>query len=249
MALALAACSAQAPAPSQVEIPRAPPLLAVAADEPPPPEPEPEVCPPSMALLPAGKFTLGERGDKAEVRPFCLDLTEVTAAAYQACVQRGLCSTDGLDCGSEATYGRPGASELPINCVIYAQALAYCRAVEKRLPTEEEWEWAGRGGPEAREYPWGSDEPRDQLCWSGASSLTGPCKVGSFPAGRSAHGILDMAGNMYEWTLVPPDGGHLLRGGSWPGTLSPGYRASSRAPNDPGSQTTFYGFRCAANAR
>src|SRR5262249_14297639 len=102
-------------------------------------------CPVKMALLPAGSFRMGERGDSVTVGAFCMDITEVTVDAYAACVRSGACAEDGIAC-PHALYGSKDSRERPINCVTADQAQRYCAAKGKRLPTEEEWEWAARGG-------------------------------------------------------------------------------------------------------
>lgn len=90
----------------------------------------------------------------------------------------------------------------PINYVTHAQAAAYCAAQGKRLPTEAEWEYAARG-TDGRIYPWGSQSPTSQLCWSGIKPRHTTCAVGSYPLGASPFGVLDMAGNVAEWTSSP----------------------------------------------
>lgn len=103
--------------------------------------------------------------------------------------------------------GRPrpeGASDHPIYGVTWAEAQAYCDWVSAdaglavRLPTENEWERAARGD-DAREFPWG-DEYRAGLANLIDLGVGATTPVGSFPAGASPFGVLDMAGNVDEWT-------------------------------------------------
>jgi formylglycine-generating enzyme len=213
-------------------------------------------CPAGMAQTPGGSFTMGSQGHKT-VAPFCMDLTEVTVAAYKACTSQGKCSSenvstqywDNQDMGRGAcNWGVSGRDQHPMNCVDWGTAAAYCRAQGKRLPTEEEWEWAARGGPEGRNYPWGNAEPDFQACWSGMSQKSDTCPVGSHPDGRSAHGLQDMAGNVWEWTSSlhkSGDPARVNRGGGWDITLPPGLRASNRDWFAPASRDGALGFRCA----
>ena len=155
------------------------------------------------------------------VGPFDLDLTEVTAAAYAACVQAARCTepTPERDCTGRA----PGLENHPMNCVTFNQARAYCNTYGKRLPTVPEWVFAATGG-DGRKYAWGNEPPdasrtnvadrqysRAQQArgfggnegaplHSGDDHFAATAPVGSFPADRSPFGALDMTGNVSEWT-------------------------------------------------
>lgn len=99
------------------------------------------------------------------------------------------------------------APEHPIDGVAWEMANRFCHwlsdrtALSIRLPTETEWERAARGGDE-REYPWGNmyEPGRANLADIGRGGTT---PVGSFPAGASPFGVLDLAGNVDEWTVTP----------------------------------------------
>jgi sulfatase modifying factor 1 len=205
-------------------------------------------CPPGMAQMPHGSFSMGDRKDRVKVDKFCIDITEVTADAYAACVRNGQCSADGLSCGPAATYGVAGKGGHPINCVDWSQAGAYCQAQGKRLPTEEEWEWTARGGVLGKTFPWGNVQPSSQVCWSGFGQLTGTCPVGSYPPGANPQGILDLSGNVWEWTSGKKDAGsteRVARGGAWSSTDSSYLRASERYWTSPLYRFIYIGFRCA----
>jgi formylglycine-generating enzyme required for sulfatase activity len=217
-------------------------------------------CPAGMAAIPGGSFTMGERGDAVSVKPFCMDVTEVTVAAYRACTTGGACRADNVNTayivGGErhtggCNWGVSRRDQHPMNCVDWGQAATYCRAQGKRLPTEEEWEWAARGGAEGRSYPWGNAEPDFQACWSGVSKKIGTCPVGSHPDGKSAHGLHDMAGNVWEWTSSLDESGdaaRVFRGSSWNNADPARLRASFRIRVAPSIRYDFLGFRCARSS-
>lgn len=196
----------------------------------------PVTCPVEMRLIAGGTFTMGSSdGDEDEkpahvvaVSSFCLDITEVTVEAYEACVAAKKCAAppkpDPNDKVMNAwcNAGKAGRGKHPMNCVMWFDADAYCRALGKRLPAEEEWEYAAKGGAENRRYPWGDAAPGPTLlngcgaeCVPEGKRATGAdwtanypgndghvttAPVGSFPAGNSRDGIQDLAGNVWEWT-------------------------------------------------
>jgi iron(II)-dependent oxidoreductase len=151
--------------------------------------------------------------------------------------------------------------------VTWGQADSYCRKSDGRLPTEEEWERAARGD-NGTIYPWGDSFEPDNAVFGSKGSMGNETKVGSFKReesgstllggtstvgsranGRSANGIHDMAGNVWEWV----DGWYdkeknlrLLKGGSW---LSPkeSLRSAAKLGDTPNSRFNDYGFRCAYN--
>lgn len=189
------------------------------------------------------------------VAPFCLDLREVTVSEYRSCVQAGHCNDSQLDCSEdEANYPAADRADHPINCVSWEQAVAYCSAQRKRLPREEEWEWAARGGEQDRTYPWGEASPESQLCWR---RNEGTCGVGSFPEGNGRWDLQDLAGNLSEWTtsLAHSQGtDRVLRGSRWAdgeerlvrvaGNL---FGRSSREFGMESGHGSGNGIRCAAN--
>ncbi|WP_438002204.1 SUMF1/EgtB/PvdO family nonheme iron enzyme [Sorangium sp. So ce185] len=214
-----------------------------------PSSPPSDGCPDGMARVPGGSFVMGPLKVKAAVADLCMDRTEVTAEAYAACVKAGKCTDTLANCAKEAsTYGVAGKEKQPMVCVDFAQAEAYCAAQGKRLPRDDEWEWAARGGEEARPYPWGGEAPKDQLCWSGGGTVRKTaCDVGSFPAGASPQGIQDLAGNVFEWTTSANDGKgkmRVARGGSWRDGIPPLVRTARPGGFEATYRCGFLGIRC-----
>lgn len=109
----------------------------------------------------------------------------------------------------------PGREDHPVVYVDLEDARAYARWAGKRLPAEEEWQYAAEG-PEHRRYPWG-DELRANVCNDGRTRQTTAVK--SFPGGRSAFGCYDLCGNVWHWTESERSDGRtrfcILKGGSW----------------------------------
>lgn len=186
-----------------------------------------------------------------------IDRTEVTHRAWRRCVAAGRCPPSRV----RDDDARLAAPEMPVTGVTFEEAQRYCAWVGGRLPTEPEWERAARGGRGHR-FPWGRlYNPR--LANHGRSP-TGPddedgyalaAPVGSFPDGASPHGLLDMAGNAWEWTASAPaddDVGlgsdasvyRVVRGGSWahPPELM---RVTHRVWVPTGEHRSDLGFRCA----
>jgi formylglycine-generating enzyme required for sulfatase activity len=192
---------------------------------------------------------MAQRGDTVTVKPFFLDTTEVTADAYARCVRAGSCSVTGVRCTAEATFGGHDRGDHPMNCVDWGQAATYCRSRDKRLPTEEEWEWASRGAGAGSRYPWGNGDviPEEHICWSGDSKRDGTCAVGLFPQSDAPGGIHDLAGNVWEWTSTLYEHGpaRVFRGGSWSDIQSDYVSASYRNASYPGYRVAILGFRCA----
>ena len=94
---------------------------------------------------------------------------------------------------------------LPVVNVSYEDAVEFAKwrskrdGVTYRLPTEEEWEYAARGGDQSNLYPWGSTWVQDRAGVKNSGAI-GPKPVGSYPEDKTRWGVLDMAGNVYEWT-------------------------------------------------
>jgi formylglycine-generating enzyme required for sulfatase activity len=186
---------------------------------------------------------------EATLPGFFLDRTEVTNADYRRFLsdQKTNAPPD-PKAWSDARYNDPNQ---PVVTVDWAEADAFCRSRGKRLPTSDEWEHAARGA-HGRLYPWGDRfEPRAANTKEGP--LPGPVAVGTLPRDRTPEGIMDMAGNVSEWTsdLAPAQGSHTARyvkGASFNSrgdVYALGYLS---IPADVGVREALIGFRCAADA-
>jgi iron(II)-dependent oxidoreductase len=173
-----------------------------------------------MARITGGTFTMGGERGLADERPphsvtvksFWIDRRPVTNAEYAAFLQklgstsnaRGqhLFDWDDGDARLHKIDGRwradPGFEQHPANEMSWYGARDYCQAEGKRLPTETEREFAARG-PQGRTYPWGTTAPDATRARYGIGyGRTIP--AGSLPAGATPEGVLDLAGNVHEWT-------------------------------------------------
>ncbi|MCV7421614.1 formylglycine-generating enzyme family protein [Mycobacterium yunnanensis] len=179
-------------------------------------------------------------------------------------------------------FGDPGSLEgrpdHPVVQVCYADAVAYAQWAGRRLPTEAEWEYAAGGGA-GTTYPWGEEvSPGGVLMantWQGrfpyrndgALGWVGTSPVGTFPP--NGFGLLDMIGNVWEWTTTRYSIRHRREGAGEKGCCTPSreadpsvnqtlkggshlcapeychrYRPAARSSQSQDSATTHIGFRC-----
>jgi formylglycine-generating enzyme required for sulfatase activity len=156
--------------------------------------------------VPAGEFEMGpdnlsesqiEEQYTIFVDDFWIGRTEVTNSQYRRCVQESDCTSTGNERLTDPTY-----ADHPVAHVTWEQATEYASWAGGRLPTEAEWEKAACDN-EGTLFPWGDQSP-DETRLNLTVGDTMP--VGSFPAGASPYGLLDMAGNVQEWTSSLPEG-------------------------------------------
>ena len=155
--------------------------------------------------IPGGKFTMGtdDLGDlftdakpihEVSIMTFKMSKTDVTVEQYAECVIKGKCEAPGI--GGSCNWGVPGRQTHPVNCVSFAKALQYAEFKHARLPSESEWEYSATSGGRNQMYPWGNAEPTRDLVVASANFTSPVC---SKPAGNTAQGLCDMAGNVWQW--------------------------------------------------
>jgi formylglycine-generating enzyme required for sulfatase activity len=271
-----------------VPMPTTPPTLTAAVaptntSAPPPPSPTlpPGAADAPMVEVPAGQFVMGIDPTTAARRyaewwtyntqqttfppdysgaiprltvslpAFAIDKLQVTNADYRRCVAAGVCSLPG---GRQ--FGVPQGyfdvatyADYPAN-VLWQQAATYCQWAGGRLPTEAEWEKAARGMDERR-WPWGNT-------WDESRVAMQVEPVGSHPTGASPYGVLDMIGDLPEWTQdtyhlypgnvekpdAPPTESRMVRGGTLAAGLHGADADTSLRMTYDNLKAFAAGFRC-----
>lgn len=176
------------------------------------------------------------------VNAFQISQYEITNAQYNGCVNAGVCQAAGRNISdSSLPYKREYfADNFPVVGVGWQDAATFCAWSGGRLPSEEEWEKAARGANDQRRYPWGNEfDPARANLGSGY-----PAAVGSYPSGASPYGVMDMAGNVFEWTATQVDGKYVVRGGGWSKFHFRGRVTDRGTKLAPGFANYDIGFRC-----
>ena len=234
-----------------------------------------------MSLISAGKFQMGSRHSLFELKPHDLfntdrhslgpenpahevhleaifiDIFEVTNEKYKIYV-------DATGAKKPQGWGKPdfNGDRQPVVGVSWKESMAYCKWSGKRLPTEAEWEKAGRGKRPIK-YPWGDSPPdSEKLNYNEEKMKTTP--VGSYKKGKSDYDIYDLSGNVSEWVhdwhypeyylFSPkenpqgPEKGQykIIRGGNWRNKAND-VDLTYRNATTPNMRNNTVGFRCAKN--
>ena len=222
----------------------------------------------TMVHIPGGTFSMGTNIISGEdERPvhvvflnnYWFDQSEVTNGMYKKCIAEGVC-TQPNDYGSNEHadyFENPSFNDYPVINVDWGQALNYCKWAGRQLPTEAQWEKAARSINEWV-YPWGDAEPGKNMA-NYDMRVGDTTAVGSFPEGASNYGVVDMAGNVWEWVAdwygeypsgyvtdpTGPSSGSLrvLRGGSWSDNEDI-IRSTNRHSMKSSLSNNNTGFRC-----
>jgi formylglycine-generating enzyme required for sulfatase activity len=226
--------------------------------------------PASEQMLVSSKDTLEPRDILAvALPPFALETYEVSNEQYRLCVRARRC-----DGPASSYFQDPEAGSLPVTTVSAVDAQRYCRWLNRRLPTELEWVRAAYG-EENRRFPWGSQPPTEQQAHLGEWGASGPAPVTAYADGATPQQILNLAGNVWEWTTtsyhhtypyqpaeavewqtapIPTDELLTARGGSWQTSLRQLHPEDAgqvvfqeRVQVNPLSPKDDVGFRCAAS--
>ncbi len=228
-----------------------------------------------MALIPAGWFTMGSGTGEADEQPahsvyvdaFYMDKFEVSNAQFKA-----FCDATGRVYPPEPMPGYlRDYPDHPVVNITWEHAQAFAAWVGKRLPTEAEWEYAARGGLEAKNFPWGDETPATRSNYQeyhGAltshmanfANGRGPLPRGSFFP--NAFGLFDMSGNVWEYCRDFYDASYyarsaernptgpvagtrrVVRGGSWQEANASDLRCAKRSHFHPLARQIHVGFRC-----
>ncbi len=192
--------------------------------------------PEGMVLVEAGKFKFGDEDeDTLEIidkKAFYIDIYEVTNDEYKK---------------FKKDHKFPSAkAKHPVTTVSWHEAHTYCKALGKRLPTEEEWEKAARG-TDGKAYPWGEDFDSGKVN-SREAAVSDTTPVGKYEAGKSFYGVYDMSGNVREWTDSWFDDDNriykVVKGGGYIDDEETIYTFTIRK-SIPEDGKAYIGFRCA----
>jgi formylglycine-generating enzyme required for sulfatase activity len=220
-----------------------------------------------MVPIPEGDFFMGSpynRGDADEQPQRKIYLDKFYIYKYEVTVKqyKSFCKDTGYKMPLEPSWGLIDSH--PIVNISRYDAEAYCKWARVSLPTEAQWEKAARG-TEGRAFPWGQkwDEAK-MVNKSTSNGKTSP--VGSYPESSSPYGVMDMAGNAWEWVAdgydekfytrgvktnpfnsPVPSGKGVIRGGSWNNAEMAQFRVANRCWFYPDNGYTVNGFRCVYN--
>jgi formylglycine-generating enzyme required for sulfatase activity len=182
----------------------------------------------------AGNYVIGRDAGESRQRLVAVDEFELTRTPVTRAQYESFVAGTGATMPPRWPVPDGRLDDHPVTFVDWYEASAYCVWAGGRLPTEAEWEKAARG-TDGRTFPWGDEEDESRAAVGIGIKHGSTSPVGAHPGGASPYGLLDMAGNVWEWTSTEyPAGERVLRGGSF---ASPGLawaRCTMRSHSRPG---------------
>lgn len=212
-------------------------------------------APDGMVLVEGGEFSYGSSEvsinnvavtpiTKTNLKDFYIDIFEVTNEQYREFIK----DTDRREPPTWLLNGFDKTkANHPVTFVKLDDATSYCKWLGKFLPSEPQWERAARGSDD-RQYAWGKDF-HEGFSNTVTSKIIGTSPVGSFPKGVSPYGVMDLTGNVLEWTnteLADDNSEYITKGGSW-GYSHSTSKTFQQFPQDKDSKINNLGFRCVKN--
>lgn len=239
----------------------------------------PQILPPPFAWvkIPAGQVTIA--GQVHQVPPFAIAKYPLTNAQFKPFIEAGgytekkWWTKAGWDYRQKEKWAEPrywgdkkfNGAEQPVVGVSWYEAVAYCRWLSDQtgqkimLPTEQQWQYAAQGD-DGREYPWGNEWDSSRCrnsvggSWGSAGNTSPVTQYEGKGKGDSPFGVVDLAGNVWEWCLTEYESGsnesdgtnvRVLRGGSWDDGNPFSFRVSFRNWANPGLTNNYWGFHLA----
>ena len=187
-----------------------------------------------------GTISPNEKGPQSvTLSAFYIDRTETTVANFKKFQPRY----------NEKHYtGGKSCPQCPAMGIDWYQARRYCKWAGKRLPSEAEWEAAARGSSNFT-WPWGNEYlPQHANTFGKEDGHLSVAPVASFPMGVSPLGVMDMAGNVWEWVTTDNKSMQVVKGGGWTSYRSQS-KISFRNTVDAKLKNPTFGFRCTTNRR
>jgi formylglycine-generating enzyme required for sulfatase activity len=205
-----------------------------------------------MILINQGKYLVGSKkiAGNGTLSPDQNDSSFVSLSAFY--IDRTEVTVENFKKFQPRYNEKPYTNDKPCpNCpamgIDWNQARKYCHWAGKRLPSEDEWEAAARGNSTFT-WPWGNEFlPKNANTFGKEDGHLSVAPVASFPAGASPYGVMDMAGNVWEWVQTASKYLQIIKGGGWT-SYNNQSKISFRNKVDAKLKNPTFGFRCQRDA-